>query len=160
MDDEEVLATAVDGVTLTKKRVIRDNRGAVLHMLKQGSPNYDDDFGELYFSKVKFHVIKGWKLHKEYTQRIVVPSGRVRFIIFDNREKSMSYGKNVIVDLSEENYCLLTIPPRLVYGFMGLSTEEALLANCSDGVFRTGESLSFSLEEPEYTELRYLLGSV
>lgn len=147
MDAEVVLETSIKGVTLTKKSVFRDKRGAVLHMIKSSSKNYNNDFGEIYFSKVKKGIIKGWKLHKEFTQRLIVPHGSVKFVIIDHRESSPSYGLVETFELSEENYFLLTIKPYLTYGFIGVSNDEALIANLSSGSFRKSESITYDLND-------------
>ncbi len=154
MDSERVTNTEIEGVTLTKKMVFRDGKGAVLHMVKKSSPNFNDDFGEIYFSKVKKNIIKGWKIHHEYSQRIVVPYGKVRFVLIDHRETSPSYRSVTQCELSEESYSLLTIPPNLIYGFMGIAEGESLLANFSSGEFREGESSSFTIDDSRFGDYR------
>ena len=48
----------IDGVVITPLKQIRDERGAVLHMLRTDAPHFAG-FGEVYFSVVNPGVIKG-----------------------------------------------------------------------------------------------------
>ena len=121
----------IEGVVIQPLNQFVDNRGAVLHMLRKDSPLFVE-FGEIYFSKVNPQVVKAWKYHSKMTQLFAVPVGMVRFVIFDNREKSTSKGALQVLEIGRENYQLVRIPPRLWYGFMCMSTYPALIANCAD----------------------------
>ncbi|SVA50049.1 uncharacterized protein METZ01_LOCUS102903, partial [marine metagenome] len=45
-------------------------------------------FGECYFSEMIPGAVKAWKCHRKQTQHLAVPIGRVRFVIYDDRELS------------------------------------------------------------------------
>src|SRR5436853_7887070 len=79
--------TRAGSVLAVPLRVIGDERGAVLHMLRADSPVFTK-FGEVYFSEVKSGSVKAWKRHRHMTQRLTVPVGRVLFAVFDNRAES------------------------------------------------------------------------
>ena len=69
---------------LTKNKIISVDGGNVLHGLKSTDVGYDG-FGEAYFSLVDKDYIKAWKRHKEMRLNLVVPIGRIRFVLFDDR---------------------------------------------------------------------------
>ena len=81
----------VEGVVISALRQIADDRGAVLHMLRADSPTFRQ-FGECYFSEVLPGAVKAWKRHREQTQNIAVPTGRIRFVIYDDRSGSPTRG--------------------------------------------------------------------
>ena len=54
----------IQGVEIVPLKVIPDERGRVMHMLK-ATDKYFEKFGEIYFSVVYPNVIKGWHLHKK-----------------------------------------------------------------------------------------------
>ena len=111
---------------------INDQRGAVLHMLRSDAPDFDN-FGECYFSEVKPKVVKAWKYHHIQAQNLVVPIGRVRVVVYDDRGESTSRGEVQILELGRpDEYFRLHIPPQLWYGFQCLSDSPALLANCTN----------------------------
>lgn len=135
----------IDGVMLTPLRQITDERGAVLHMLREDSPGFRR-FGECYFSEIRPGVLKAWKRHLRQTQNLVVPAGRVRFVIVDTREQSPTRGRLQEVVLGRPDaYARLTIPPLLWYGFACLSETAALVANCADIAHEAGESETLAL---------------
>ena len=65
-------------VKITKLKIISDDRGKVMHMLRTDSPAFKE-FGEIYFSTIYQDKIKGWHLHKESSLNYVCIKGRVRF---------------------------------------------------------------------------------
>ncbi|SMF75444.1 dTDP-4-dehydrorhamnose 3,5-epimerase family protein [Pseudobacteriovorax antillogorgiicola] len=136
----------IEGVKIVDKRVIRDERGAVLHMLRRDSEDYHSDFGEIYFSKIRQGIVKGWKKHLINIQRLVVPVGEVKFVLFDTRKESKTFNEVLTICLSEDNYKMLVIPPNITYAFQGISTGESLVANCSNKVFEQGESETIPVE--------------
>jgi dTDP-4-dehydrorhamnose 3,5-epimerase len=120
------------GVSLTELRQIPDERGAVLHMLRSDAPEFTN-FGECYFSEVLPGAVKAWKRHRKQTQNLVVPVGRIRMVIYDDRDSSSTKGKLQVLELGRPDaYVRLHIPPGLWYGFSAISAVPALLVNCAD----------------------------
>jgi dTDP-4-dehydrorhamnose 3,5-epimerase len=142
-----VISTRIDGVAITPLRVIKDDRGAVLHMLRADAADFRA-FGECYFSEVAPAAVKGWKRHHRQTQNLAVPVGRVRFVIYDARESSLTHGRFDVVELGRPDaYVRLCIPPMLYYGFTCISGLAALVVNCADIPHDPAESDSLALDE-------------
>lgn len=132
MDEMNTLECLIEGVTLTPLRQISDERGAVLHMLRSDASEFTR-FGECYFSEVLPGAIKAWKRHRIQTQNLAVPMGRIRIVIYDDREGSSTRGRVQVRELGRPDaYLRLHIPPGLWYGFACLGNTPALLANCAD----------------------------
>ena len=139
---------SIDGVLVTALRQITDERGAVLHHMRCDAPEFTA-FGECYFSEMVPGAVKAWKRHREQTQHLAVPIGRVRFVIYDDREGSSSQGTVNIVELGRpDNYHRLKIPRGVWYGFTCLSSRPALIANCADRVHDPDDAEL----RPEYDE--------
>jgi dTDP-4-dehydrorhamnose 3,5-epimerase len=138
----------IDGVTLTPLRQIQDERGAVLHMLRADDPAFTR-FGECYFSEVVPGAVKAWKRHRLQTQHLSVPVGRVRFVVFDERDGSPTRGQVQELVLGRPDaYARLQIPPGLWYGFACVGDAPALLVNCADRPHDPSESESRSEDDP------------
>lgn len=128
----------IEGLAVTPLRRIPDERGAVLHMLREDSPGFDR-FGEIYFSMVYPGAVKAWHLHTEMTLNYAVPIGMVKLVCYDDRESSPTRGNLVELHIGELNYCLVTIPPKVWNGFKGAGTTPALVANCATTPHRPEE---------------------
>lgn len=120
----------IDGVTITPLRQIADERGKVMHMLRSTDPHFKE-FGEIYFSVVYPNAIKAWHLHKRMTLNYAVPNGRIKFVLFDDREDSPTRNRVQEIFLGPENYSLVTVPPMVWNGFKGIGCESAIVANCA-----------------------------
>ena len=129
-------------------RIIEDDRGAVLHMLRSDSDLYTD-FGELYFSETKPGIIKAWKCNSKLTQLLAVPKGRIRLVIFDDRLDSSSKGELQILEVGRPDaYQLIKIPNNLWYGFECISNEPSLIANCTNGIHSPENTTTKNYDDP------------
>ena len=140
-------AAIIEGVKLVSLLEIGDSRGAVLHMLRNDSPEFIS-FGECYFSEILPGVIKGWKKHHIQTQNLAAPVGRIRIVMFDDRIKSNTKGLVQVVELGRPDaYIRITIPPGIWYAFSCISLEKGLLVNCADIPHQSTESETMPLEQ-------------
>lgn len=120
----------IHGVIVTPLRQIFDERGKVMHMLREDSPAFTR-FGEIYFSCVHPGAIKAWHLHKRMTLNYAVISGEIKCVLYDDRPDSPTCGKVQEYFLSPENYNLLTVPPLVWNGFKAIGDRSAIVANCA-----------------------------
>lgn len=111
-------------IKVTPLKIVDTFGGNVLHAIKQSDEAYRG-FGEAYFSIVEHGVVKAWKKHNRQVSNLIVPVGRVRFVIMDE------FNQSKVIDLSQDNYCRLTIPPGLWFGFMGVDQGVNLVLNVS-----------------------------
>ena len=122
----------IEGVVVTQLSQIVDERGAVLHHMRNDAPEFTT-FGECYFSEMVPGAVKAWKRHREQTQNLAVPVGRVRFVVFDDRAGSTTQDELLVIELGRpDDYYRLCIPKGLWYGFTCLSKIPAVVANCAD----------------------------
>jgi len=135
----------IEGVVLTPLKQIKDERGAVFHVMKNDSETFYS-FGEAYFSKINKKIIKGWKLHKEMKQNFCVPYGKLKLVLFDNRINSNSKGViNEIILSDDKNYIRVTIPENIWYSFKCLSDDYCLLLNIANIKHNKNESIQMDL---------------
>ncbi len=120
----------VEGVKINQLRQILDERGKVMHMLRNDDVCFDR-FGEIYFSCIYPGTIKAWHLHKEMTLNYAVPFGNIKFVLYDDRPGSQTRGERQEIFLGPDNYCLVTVPPLVWNGFKGLGNAMTIVANCA-----------------------------
>ena len=120
----------IHGVVISPLRQIADERGKIMHMLRNDAPHFQG-FGEIYFSCVHPGAIKAWHIHKRMTLNYAVPHGSIQLVIYDDRPTSPSRGEIMELSLSPDNYCLVTIPPLVWNGFKGMGNQMSIVANCA-----------------------------
>jgi dTDP-4-dehydrorhamnose 3,5-epimerase len=121
----------MDGVTLTPLKQITHPKGDIFHAMKASDDGFFG-FGEAYFSTVNQGEVKGWKKHTEMTLNLVVVTGEIEFVVYDDNS---FYS----VKLSKNNYQRLTVEPGLWLAFKGVSVENMLL-NLASIEHNTNES--------------------
>ena len=119
----------IEGIKITPLKIIKDHRGSVMHMIRNDNEVFEE-FGEIYFSTIFENKIKAWHLHKEATLNYACVYGKVKLVLYDEREQSKTLGKYQELFLSIENYSLITIPPNVWNGFKGLNKGHSIIANC------------------------------
>lgn len=120
----------IEGVVVSPRRIIPDERGKVVHMLKATDPEFER-FGEIYFSFVYPGVIKGWHLHREMVIHYAVPVGQIKLVLFDDREGSKTRGELMEIFLGQDAHALVKVPVQVWNGFKGVGTVPAVVANCA-----------------------------
>lgn len=135
----------INEITINKLRQIPVAGGDIFHLLKKSDPEFLG-FGEAYISTVDHGHIKAWKRHLKMTMNLVVISGLVKFVFYD--ESSKKYRCEII---GNNNYVRLTVPPGLWFGFKGVSTDNKnLVINFADIEHDIGEVERRSIDEIIY----------
>ncbi len=137
------------GVILTPLMKICHPKGDIFHGMKKSDNGYVG-FGEVYFSTIRSDEIKGWNRHKRMTMNLIVPVGKVAFLVYDGRQKSSSKGNYFKVELSPDNYQRLTIPPDLWYAFKGKRSGLNLIMDLADIEHDPDEIERLDLEKIAY----------
>ena len=131
----------LDKIYITPLSQIFSPGGEVWHALKKTEESYNG-FGEAYFSWVDPGAIKAWKLHSKMTMNLVVPFGSVRFVFYD--QESDSFKEE---EIGKALYARLTVPPKIWFGFQGISEVTSLMLNVANMPHDPEETERKSLEE-------------
>lgn len=117
----------IDGVSLNPLKHISVPKGDIFHVLKSTDEGYCG-FGEAYFTQIESGQAKGWKRHNRMTLNLVVVTGKVMFVIYDDREGSQTQGKFQAITLSPaDNYQRLSVAPGLWMAFYGAAENTSML---------------------------------
>lgn len=137
----------IEGVRIDPLRQLRDERGAIFHMLRADDPAFER-FGEIYFSLVHPGWVKAWHLHSAMTLNYAVPVGRIHLVLYDDRAGSPSQGEIQEVELGEEHYVRVRVPAGVWNGFIGLGERDAVVANCATLPHDPGEITRIAPTDP------------
>jgi dTDP-4-dehydrorhamnose 3,5-epimerase len=118
----------IDGVKTKKLRVIPDERGRLMEILRN-----DDElflqFGQVYMTTTYPGVVKAWHLHKEQSDNVVCVQGMIKLVLHDPREQSPTFNQIDQFYLGLHNPLLIQIPKGVYHGWMCVSPEEAIIVN-------------------------------
>ena len=124
----------IDGVIVKKLKVIPDERGYLMEMLR-ADDEFFTKFGQVYLTVAYPGVVKGWHYHKVQTDRFVGVSGMLKVVLYDPREDSKTHGEVNEFFMGELNPILLVIPPLVLHGMKGIGTKPGMIVNCPTEVY-------------------------
>lgn len=151
----EYIKTDIEGVWVIQPKVFNDSRGYFFEAFKQAE--FDEHIGRhVEFvqdneSKSSFGVLRGLHYQKgEFSQAklVRVIKGRVMDVAVDIRKSSPTFGKYVMVELSEDNKTQFFIPRGFAHGFLVLS-EEAIFTYKVDNVYAPQSEASIRWNDEE-----------
>lgn len=119
----------IEGVKVKKLKVIPDERGRLMEMLRCDDELFDK-FGQVYLSTTCPGVVKGWHYHKSQTDNIVCVKGMLKLVLFDNRDGSGTNGEINEFFIGEHNPMLVQVPKGVYHGWKCISEHEAMVVNC------------------------------
>ncbi len=127
----------IDKIVIKKLNTVNNNKGNIMHCIKKSSKEFID-FGEAYFSWINKDCVKGWKFHNKMHLHLFVPVGNIKFVFISNIDNS----KNRVEEIGEKNYCLLSVPPKIWFGFKNLDSGPSLLLNIASIEHDTNEYIN------------------
>lgn len=136
----------IDGVKIKKLRVIPDERGFLMEMLRSDDEVFEK-FGQVYVTVCYPGVVKGWHYHRKQTDHFTVVKGMAKVVLYDGREGSPTHGEINEFFMGDMNQILLKIPPLVLHGFKAIGTEPAYVINCPTEVY--------NYEQPDEYRLPY-----
>ena len=150
----EYIRTDIEGVFVIEPRVFNDARGYFFEAWKQ--EEFNEHVGEVNFiqdneSKSSFGVLRGLHYQKgELSQAklVRVIKGKVLDVAVDIRKSSPTFGKHVMVELSEDNKRQLFIPRGFAHGFLVLS-DEAVFTYKVDNPYAPQAEAGIRWNDPE-----------
>ena len=129
--------TNVPDVILICPDVIRDSRGFFLESWQEkkfAAAGLNLRFVQDNHSRSSQYTLRGLHYQVNHTQGklVRVVQGAVFDVAVDIRRSSPTFGQSVSVVLSEENHCMLWVPPGFAHGFMVLSATADFLYRCTE----------------------------
>ena len=125
----EFKKTDIEGVYVIEPRVFNDARGYFFEAWKK--EEFEKHIGKIEFvqdneSKSSYGVLRGLHYQKgdaSQAKLVRVIKGKVLDVAVDIRKSSPTFGKYVMVELSDENKRQFFIPRGFAHGFLVLSDE-------------------------------------
>lgn len=125
----------IEGVRTKRLRVIPDERGRLMEMLRSDDDLYIN-FGQAYVTTAYPGVVKAWHYHKLQIDNFVAVKGMFKVVLWDRREDSPTHGWVNEFFIGEQNPLLLQIPNLVYHGFKCISEHEGIVINLPTEVYR------------------------
>lgn len=147
--------TEIEGVYIIQPKVFKDNRGYFMETFRQS--DFDAGIGRhVEFiqdneSKSSRGVLRGLHYQKgeaSQAKLVRVIKGRVVDVVVDIRRSSKTFGRYVMVELSEENKTQFFIPRGFAHGFLVLS-DEAIFTYKVDNAYAPQQEASIRYDDPD-----------
>mgnify|MGYP002621778580 CR=1 FL=1 len=129
----EYIETEIKGVYVMEPRVFSDARGYFMEAWKQAE--FEEHIGKVNFiqdneSKSSYGVLRGLHYQRgeaSQAKLVRVVKGRVLDVAVDIRKSSPTFGRHVMVELSDDNKRQFFIPRGFAHGFLVLSDEAVFI---------------------------------
>jgi dTDP-4-dehydrorhamnose 3,5-epimerase-like enzyme len=131
-------------IKLIKLKTLKNKNGDVFRGYRSNEKE-SKNFGEVYFSRIKYKKIKAWKYHKKMRMALCVPYGKVKFVFCNLKTNKF---RNIVI--GEKNYKKIIVPKKIWFGFIGKSKKESLIVNMASIVHKADESLKMKLKKIKY----------
>lgn len=118
----------IQGVIKKKLKVIPDERGRLMEILRNDDKFYDK-FGQVYMTTTYPEVVKGFHWHKNQVDAICCLYGTIKLVLFDIRENSSTKNDLNEFFIGTHNPCLIVVPKNVLHGWKCVSNYEALILN-------------------------------
>lgn len=120
-------------------KVIGNERGWLMEM-QRCDDGLHPGFGQVYITVTYPDIVKAWYCHRLQIDQIVVVSGSIKLVLYDEREESASYGRLETLILTAQEPQLIQIPPGIWHGFQALGKQNAMLVHLNSKAYLFEES--------------------
>ena len=150
----DYIKTDIEGVFIIEPKVFNDARGYFMEAWKE--EEFNANIGSVKFiqdneSKSSYGVLRGLHYQKgdlSQAKLVRVIKGRVLDVAVDIRKSSPTFGKHVMVELSEDNKRQFFIPRGFAHGFLVLS-EEAIFTYKVDNPYAPSQEAGICWNDPD-----------
>jgi dTDP-4-dehydrorhamnose 3,5-epimerase len=127
-------------------RVVPDERGWLIEILRADDAGLFTTFGQTYVSATYPGVVKAWHYHKEQIDHFACVAGMVKLVLIDTREDSPTNGAINEFFLGTQNPTLVQVPNLVYHGWKCISLEPSLVVNVTTEPYRHGDPDEYRLE--------------
>lgn len=150
----EYKKTTIEGVYIIEPKVFNDARGYFFEAWKK--EEFEQHIGKVEFvqdneSKSSYGVLRGLHYQKgdcSQAKLVRVIKGKVLDVAVDIRKSSPTFGKYVMVELSDENKRQFFIPRGFAHGFLVLS-DEAIFTYKVDNAYAPQADAGIRWNDPD-----------
>jgi dTDP-4-dehydrorhamnose 3,5-epimerase len=116
----------ISDVDIRDLKLLPNERGRLMEVQRADEPDFPG-FGQAYVTSTYAGVIKAWYRHKTQIDQIVVVTGLLKLVLYDDRDGSPTNGVVQEIVLGDLAPRLVRIPPGVWHGFQTIGGREAFV---------------------------------
>jgi dTDP-4-dehydrorhamnose 3,5-epimerase len=136
----------IDGVKVKPLRVVSDERGWLMEILRADETELFTRFGQVYVSATYPGVVKGWHYHRNQVDNFACVAGMVKLVLIDTRAGSPTEGTVNEFFLGVQNPLLVQVPNLVYHGWKCIGVEPSLVVNVPNEPYDRTEPDEYRLE--------------
>jgi dTDP-4-dehydrorhamnose 3,5-epimerase len=136
----------IEGVKSKTLRVIPDDRGWLMEILRADDPELFTKFGQVYVSATYPGVVKAWHYHQRQIDNFACVSGMVKLVLIDTRPGSPTEGAVNEFWLGSQNPMVVQVPNLVYHGWKNIGQDVALVLNVPTEPYRYGDPDEYRIE--------------
>lgn len=126
----------IEGVKTKPLRLVPDERGWLMEILRADDAELFTKFGQVYVSATYPGVVKAWHYHQHQVDNFACVVGMVKLVLIDTRQGSPTEGGVNEFFLGSQNRTLVQVPNLVYHGWKNVGTEVALVINVPNEPYR------------------------
>jgi dTDP-4-dehydrorhamnose 3,5-epimerase len=119
----------IAGVKVKPLRVIPDERGWLMEVLRADDTEVFRKFGQVYLSATYPGVVKAWHFHRRQIDNFACLAGMTKLVLVDTRDDSPTRGAINEFFVGSLNPVLVQVPNLVYHGWKCISVEPSLVLN-------------------------------
>jgi dTDP-4-dehydrorhamnose 3,5-epimerase len=136
----------IDGVKVKPLRLIPDERGWLMEILRADDLDLFSTFGQVYVSATYPGVVKAWHFHRRQVDNFACVAGMVKLVLVDTREDSPTRGAVNEFFIGSQNPMLVQVPNLVYHGWKCISVEPSLVVNVPTQPYNYAEPDEYRVE--------------
>jgi dTDP-4-dehydrorhamnose 3,5-epimerase len=136
----------IQGVKTKALRVIPDERGWLMEILRSDEPDLFTNFGQVYVSATYPGVVKAWHYHTKQIDNFACVAGMVKLVLVDTRPESPTNGAINEFFVGTHNPMLVQVPSLVYHGWKCISTDVSLVVNVPSEPYHYEEPDEYRLD--------------
>ena len=126
----EGVDSLIDGVVVRNAVTHPDERGTVCEIYNPAWGLSDEPLVYVYQVTIRPGQVKGFVLHRTYSDRLFFTFGTAKVVLYDDREGSPTRGMLNELHFGEHNRAHLVIPPGVWHAVKNVGSTDAVFVNC------------------------------
>jgi dTDP-4-dehydrorhamnose 3,5-epimerase len=136
----------IHGVATKPLRLVPDERGWLMEIVRADEPHLLDRFGQVYVSGTYPGVVKAWHYHKRQVDLFACVAGMVKLVLIDTRQDSPTHNLVNEFFIGEQNPMLVRVPSLVYHGWKCISVTPSLVVNVPSEPYDRAQPDEFRLD--------------